>query len=286
MEELGKIYREKRKKLNLSIDEVSEKTKIRPHIIAAMEDNNFSILPPVYLKSFLKTYADFLKIPAEDIQPFIDELYQEKKTSEEAKKVQPLPPEKPKATDFREIFRKKAVKTIPSANVLNYILYAVISLVILALVYLFIFTGDDENGEFDSASQEGITPDTTTVIKEEEKGKNLLSYFESDSLMLEARAVDTTWMQIEIDGKKVEEALLYPGMQRTWSASEFFVVTQGNVGGIEFYRNGTKLEPFGSPGGVVKNIKITEDKVIKQDAESSPSRKRRSRKAEQPEKKP
>jgi cytoskeletal protein RodZ len=286
MKEFGKIYKDKRKELNLSIEDVSDKTKIRPHILAAIEDGNFSILPSVYLKSFLKTYADFLKIPKEDIQPFMDELYkeqEEKKRAEEQARAESMERDK---KDYSEIFKNKAVKTIPKANIVNYLIYAAVSLLVLALVYISIFSDGDEDTEFEQPGGESDESGDTTVIKEEKESKNLLSYFESDSLKLEARAVDTTWMQIEIDDQKMEEVLLYPGMKKTWSASEHFTVTQGNVGGIEFYRNGKKLKPFGAEGSVVKNVKITKDKVEKQADESGSRRKRSSKKYSKPEKKP
>ena len=45
------------------------------------------------------------------------------------------------------------------------------------------------------------------------------------------------------------------------SANEYFIITQGNVGAVQFKRNGKLLEPFGARGSVVKNIKITKDEV-------------------------
>jgi hypothetical protein len=53
-----------------------------------------------------------------------------------------------------------------------------------------------------------------------------------------------------------------PGQEEKWGASEYLLIDQGNVGSINFYRNGELLPMFGKPGTVVKNIKITKDKVL------------------------
>jgi hypothetical protein len=50
-------------------------------------------------------------------------------------------------------------------------------------------------------------------------------------------------------------------MKKRWSANEYFIITQGNIGAVQFSRNGKLLEPFGTKGTVVKNIKVTRDKV-------------------------
>ncbi len=75
---LGERLRKVREEANISLKEAAEATQISKDYLAALEDGNYSHLPgPVYIESFLKKYATFLKVSSD----FVLELYdqQEKK---------------------------------------------------------------------------------------------------------------------------------------------------------------------------------------------------------------
>ena len=56
----------------IDISEVEERTKIRAKYLRAIENEEWDLLPgPVYVKSFLKTYGDFLGL---DSRLLIDEF--------------------------------------------------------------------------------------------------------------------------------------------------------------------------------------------------------------------
>ena len=42
---------------NIEISEISERTKINPRFLQAIESGDFSVLPSVYLRLFLRSYA-------------------------------------------------------------------------------------------------------------------------------------------------------------------------------------------------------------------------------------
>ncbi len=65
MNNIGERLNQARLAQNLSIEQVSAKTKIRPHILEAIEAGRHDVLPEVYIKSFIKTYSNFLKITEE-----------------------------------------------------------------------------------------------------------------------------------------------------------------------------------------------------------------------------
>ncbi|MCK5742913.1 MAG: helix-turn-helix domain-containing protein, partial [Chlorobi bacterium] len=75
MKSLGHILKKSREAIGLSIAQASEKTKIRPYLIEAFEKDDFAILPGVYAKSFIKTYAEFLNISYADIEESVNELF-------------------------------------------------------------------------------------------------------------------------------------------------------------------------------------------------------------------
>lgn len=68
MQSIGERLEEARKRKGLSIREASEATKIRSDYLHKFESNQFDInLPNIYVRGFLRTYANFLKAAPEKI---------------------------------------------------------------------------------------------------------------------------------------------------------------------------------------------------------------------------
>jgi cytoskeleton protein RodZ len=63
--EIGATLREARIRARIDIGEVEMRTKIRAKYLRAIENEEWDLLPgPVYVKSFLRTYAEFLGLDA------------------------------------------------------------------------------------------------------------------------------------------------------------------------------------------------------------------------------
>lgn len=63
---IGAVLREARERAGLDLRDVSERTKIRPRYLAALEDEHWDDLPsPAYAKGFLRTYAQLLDLDGE-----------------------------------------------------------------------------------------------------------------------------------------------------------------------------------------------------------------------------
>jgi hypothetical protein len=61
MSDIGSTLREARMRARIDISEVETRTKIRAKYLRAIENEEWDLLPgPVYVKSFLRTYGDFL----------------------------------------------------------------------------------------------------------------------------------------------------------------------------------------------------------------------------------
>jgi cytoskeleton protein RodZ len=71
MTDIGTTLREARMKARIDISEVERATKIRARYLRAMEHEEWDALPgPVYVKSFLRTYSDYLGL---DTRMLVDE---------------------------------------------------------------------------------------------------------------------------------------------------------------------------------------------------------------------
>ena len=62
---IGQILEQARKEQGLSLQEVEQATKIRARYLKELEEGNFSVLPAVYVRGSLKTYADHLHLDGE-----------------------------------------------------------------------------------------------------------------------------------------------------------------------------------------------------------------------------
>jgi cytoskeleton protein RodZ len=71
MADIGSTLREARMRARIDITEVETRTKIRAKYLRAIENEEWDLLPgPIYVKSFLRTYGDFLGL---DSRLLIDE---------------------------------------------------------------------------------------------------------------------------------------------------------------------------------------------------------------------
>lgn len=68
MQTIGERLEEARKRKGISIREAAEGTKIRGDYLHKFESNQFDIkLPEIYVRGFLRIYANFLKLPGEKL---------------------------------------------------------------------------------------------------------------------------------------------------------------------------------------------------------------------------
>ncbi len=72
---VGEQLRKAREDQNLSVEHVADLTKIRGDHIRALEEGNYSIFSaPVYIRGFVRTYANLLKL---DTKILLDQLGRE-----------------------------------------------------------------------------------------------------------------------------------------------------------------------------------------------------------------
>ena len=55
-----------RKSKNIEIDEIAEFTKINPKYLHAIESGDFKILPNVYMRLFLRSYAEYIDVDSHE----------------------------------------------------------------------------------------------------------------------------------------------------------------------------------------------------------------------------
>jgi cytoskeleton protein RodZ len=73
-------------------------------------------------------------------------------------------------------------------------------------------------------------------------------------IFLELHFVETSWIQVTVDGVRQFQGEVGAGEYMSWYGEERIEVRVGNAGGVEVTVNGEKLGPLGEPGEVVDRV--------------------------------
>jgi helix-turn-helix protein len=129
MADIGTTLREARMRARIDITEAETRTKIRAKYLRAIENEEWDLLPgPVYVRSFLRTYGDFLEV---DSRALVDEYkrrYEGRPSEHETRPVSSL---------RRERERADRGPLLPP--------WALVGLVLVAVIVALYFVGSSAN---------------------------------------------------------------------------------------------------------------------------------------------
>jgi cytoskeletal protein RodZ len=270
MNSIGNCLKEARAKKAVTLEEVHSRIKIHPRVLLLLEEEKFDKLPsPMFVKSFLRSYAEFLEVNPEDI------IQQYEKRGEK-------PPEqvlyiKPAAEKDRPPFLDK--------NTLN----AVVAVALLAAVFVggfFVIRAgmawfskewsswqkkDKPKGVKKTSSSGTQQPKSSRpAAPVESTGKsdewlrsvamdNFPKISKNTPLDLQIRALDNVWIKVTCDGKVLFQSILKKGASESWKANDQVEVWTGNSSSMSLTLNRYSL---GSPGkGVIKRMVINREGV-------------------------
>src|SRR5947209_6955472 len=130
MPEIGATLREARMRARIDISEVETRTKIRAKYLRAIENEEWELLPgPVYAKSFLRTYGDYLGL---DSRMLVDE-YRSRYERPSDHELRPI------GTLSRERERGERGPLLPP--------WALVGIVLVAIVVVLFIVGSLSGGE-------------------------------------------------------------------------------------------------------------------------------------------
>lgn len=251
--------RQAREALNISPGDIQSRTSIRAHIIEAIDAGRFDELPSVYMRSFLRRYAEQVGIPANEIENLIEahlELLVNGKPKDQPGAFAALRNVKPKMP------APISLEGSPTRRRVLIFFVSLFGLACLAGVYL-LLRGPDEGPL--AMERNAALRDVDSLLAPSQPAGRLMNYFgigDQDSLILEALCTDTAWVSITADGKISEAVTLEPGQQRRWAGLKGFQLSIRNAGGITLKRNGVELPKVGKLGETVRSIRISRTEFI------------------------
>jgi cytoskeleton protein RodZ len=291
MPPFGENLRREREMRGVTLEEISEATKISIRFLRAIENDEFGKLPGgIFTRSFILTYARYLGLDDERILGEFQLSAQ------------------PKAdVDIRRI---AAVRPIPKhpGGVRTPLIALLVAVVMLAGGYaLFRYsrraaempmttpvppqttkatapsaaqpssippgTASATNGPTPGAENAGgastTQPNTAPSVPGGSSASSAAPSAAQSStatgplatdtgLTLQVAATERSWVAVDADGKTVLQQTLNPNQVETFKAHNSFDVTTGNAQGIILTLNGVTLNPLGRRGEV-KSIHLTRD---------------------------
>ncbi len=290
-----------REEKGISIKDLHANTKIDVKFLEALENGNYSILPEVYIRAFIREFANEVDLDVEEtLRKY--ELAKEGVNygSQEEVKEEKTENLKGAETDEKnfgeEIHDAEQNSSEKKQNAL--FIYGGIGIAVLAIILIFVFSGNGEDEiivenkyqtqtvkqeinipqepahkEIKSTTEQNkakINANEHTVknneiknaIKQETEAAQQMPQVPVNPFSLKLMGTDTVWVRAQIDFDKTEEFMLYPEIGRTIQADRIVNLLIGNSGGIEIYIDGEKID-FTGEKGKVKNLILTKSGIEK-----------------------
>ncbi len=251
---IGSLLRYHREEIGESLEEISERLKVRPEYLKAMEQGRFDLLPAgFYRRSFLKAYAQYLRLDAEHLLRMLDEQNERIKEGKgEVPSEAKIFPEQ--TSEVNKIKRKSstgevtpAIKPSSKESQISFWFSVFLGLVIGSLCLVFFFQlGKRENKnallEQDVAQAESlmISPeplDTLTLFLNllDEKIKK------APELNLRIEAEGESWIRVVSDGTELFTGFVNQNIDVEFKAKDRFTINLGKNQGVKAWLNGFEL---------------------------------------------
>lgn len=250
---IGDLLRRERERQNLSIKDIEKATSIRALYIDAIEKGEYKTLPgEVYAKGFVRNYANYLELNANEIvNAFNEEMHPQEElqesagssSAEEARQEQ-------SAERNREEYRGPKITSLESYpmekkshGVRNALMVAA-AVFIVAFAALIAFGGDEEPS--------APAPRAKTQTQQGQKQTEAAPKPAADGVEVKLSFTDRCWTEVVVDGKTEFEGTAEKGKVLTLKGKDKVRITAGNAGALNYSLNGKDMGAIGQKGEVVE----------------------------------
>ncbi len=226
----------KRHSLNLSIEDVSLKTKLTPGIITDIENGKTDSINRAYLKGFLKIYASSLK--DQDIVSLVEEFFakpqpaikkaQEKKTSENVNKEHKKNPILENVFNgfIRIVFNRKFILVVGSV---------IVFFIVVSLLGKLI--GFFKNHK---PAKKIVVEEKIPLVEEKPVVSKPLpkTVSEQNKVLLGIKVKRDCYLRVKTDGNTIFEGVINKGVVKSWKADKEIELFVNNPSFLEMEING------------------------------------------------
>jgi cytoskeletal protein RodZ len=258
-----------RESKGLTLQQIASRTRIDLKFLQAIEDSNYDILPDLYIRAFIKEYAQTVDLNPKEILQKFDIAKSGKIEQIIPLEEKPLP-EIQKTTDTINESDKVSIlqssenrKNIFSDLKFNYFAGSLVVLVTLIIIYFAFIKGPasasiqekqlDESSDLNKKRFEIITKN---------KSQNTVQSgnYLNDSLKLSIITSERVWVKVLSDGKLKNQQVIQPDTKMNYTALNNFRVSVGNAGAVKLFLNDKPIQNT-SKYGEIKSIFITPNSI-------------------------
>ena len=245
MSSLGLRLRELREAKGASLDDIARSTRVGRGHLEALESDSLGELPsPVFVKGFIRAYCEFLEASPDEPLGMYREATGEPAKPERVQNVRHAPP-------------SRRVGPLMVSLVLFIALGASLFALRIGLkspprpapAVSGAVRGNPESVPSSTPTPVTSTPAVPVQPVPAPAGEPRLA---GQRLLI--RAVEPTWIRVQVDEGQVAEELMQAGAVREWTAARKFVLTVGNAGGLEVDLNGRRIPALGARGAVIQRL--------------------------------
>lgn len=230
-ESFGEYLKREREYRHITLDELSNATRIRKYYLDAIERDEYKLLPgESYLKGFVRSYAKYIGIDPDDtilrLESYLEQ-YESKKN--------PAPVKQTIMTESKGIYIIIAIAGV---------------LIIIALVGIIKKDKKIEISKEVKKTELLKTREQPPIAQTEQKTLSPEEH-KKEQLKIKIKAKERTWVMVKRDNEKPFDVILWEGDVANWFAEERISLRIGNAQGVEITYNGIPLKNLGSQGEVV-----------------------------------
>jgi len=228
LETVGELLRKEREKKGFSLKDIENAVNIRVLYLDAIEKGDYHVIPgEVYLKGFIRNYANYLDLNGSEIV----NLYRMNQNFDKPAISEPIVPQKkPSNTGKKNLKGRTLLIGLAALTIVLGVSWRLLS----------------------------STPSSTTVSTSAQQNQTLLAASptaKSDeapqSIVITAKFTDQCWTLITADGKDIYEGIPKNGETMTWKANQTLVIKVGNADAVNLILNGRDVDKIGGKGEVI-----------------------------------
>ncbi len=272
LKEFSEKLKKVREKKHISLKQIKAHTRISLEYLEAIEKADFDVMPPVYMRAFIKEYAEAIGLNGGEILKEYDAVRSGKKPTEQ---TSPEIDEIKENISSREAAEKTfvdeqstALTPAPVSKVPQWVIPASVSavlLIIAGIVYLALFNESNkiiiEEKPYSEVVKENKLrfDEPAAVMKTAPEEKPAVP----DSITLKLIATDSCWVKVNFDGDslKTTDFIMFKGHSKNLKAQRIFKLVLGNSAGIKILLNGDTLH-FKGAKGRVKTLIISKQGIV------------------------
>ena len=257
MESVGQKLREARLRLGFALEQVSAATRINIKNLQAIEDDDLKqISSPFLYRSFVRQFAASVNLGGEDLQAALQKAAES--MPEPLVPGQAGAPVRPDLPGLRPQ-RTRKLRWMFSISSLVLILVGCSSLYGVWQTsrdgahntlagFLALFKTKTQAEVRSTAKREVAAPQPAPDLNPADQAPDASAAI--DGFRIQLSALETTWLSVMTDGKKVYQGVLLADESKTLEGRETARIRTGNAGGVEVVFNGRDIGPLGRKGQV------------------------------------